>query len=47
VPTGSFGPAELMAAGAAVVLDSLADFPAWYAEFRAGRSQWQGATCDC
>jgi phosphoglycolate phosphatase len=34
VPTGSFGPAELTAAGAQAVLGSLADFPAWYAGFR-------------
>jgi phosphoglycolate phosphatase len=37
VPTGSFGPAELTEAGASVVLGSLAEFPAWYAGFRAGR----------
>jgi phosphoglycolate phosphatase len=36
VPTGSFGPAEMAAAGADVVLDSLAAFPAWYAGFRDG-----------
>lgn len=34
VPTGSFTPAQLTTAGAAVVLGSLADFPAWYAGFR-------------
>ena len=34
VPTGSFTAAELTAGGAAVVLGSLAGFPAWYAEFR-------------
>jgi phosphoglycolate phosphatase len=34
VPTGSFAPAELVAAGAQLVLDSLAEFPAWYAVFR-------------
>jgi phosphoglycolate phosphatase len=34
VPTGSFGRAELVEAGAQVVLDSLAEFPAWYAVFR-------------
>lgn len=34
VPTGSFSSAELLASGAAVVLGSLADFPAWYAGFR-------------
>jgi phosphoglycolate phosphatase len=38
VPTGSFRPAELAEAGASVVLGSLAEFPAWYAGFRAGRS---------
>jgi phosphoglycolate phosphatase len=31
VPTGSFGPAQLTAAGADVVLGSLLEFPAWYA----------------
>jgi len=36
VPTGSFTSAELMAAGAASVLPSLLEFPAWYADFRAG-----------
>jgi phosphoglycolate phosphatase len=34
VPTGSFGQAELTAAGAQLVLESLAEFPAWYAIFR-------------
>jgi phosphoglycolate phosphatase len=34
VPTGSFGKTELLDAGAHVVLDSLLDFPAWYAAFR-------------
>jgi phosphoglycolate phosphatase len=34
VPTGSFGRAELVAAGAQLVMDSLAEFPAWYAVFR-------------
>ncbi|MBO0824555.1 MAG: HAD family hydrolase [Actinobacteria bacterium] len=34
VPTGSFAPAELTAAGAQVVFGSLADFPLWYAGFR-------------
>jgi phosphoglycolate phosphatase len=34
VPTGSFTSEELRAAGAAVVLGSLADFPSWYADFR-------------
>jgi phosphoglycolate phosphatase len=37
VPTGSFGPADLTESGAWVVLESLADFPAWYAGFRSGR----------
>ena len=31
VPTGSFPPADLRAAGADVVLTSLHEFPAWYA----------------
>jgi phosphoglycolate phosphatase len=34
VPTGSFGPAELTAAGAEVVLGSLMEFPEWYAGLR-------------
>ncbi len=34
IPTGSFGRAELVEAGAQLVLDSLAEFPAWYAGFR-------------
>jgi phosphoglycolate phosphatase len=34
VPTGSFTSEELRAAGASVVLGSLADFPSWYAGFR-------------
>lgn len=34
VPTGSFSSAALVAAGAAVVLGSLAEFPPWYAGFR-------------
>src|SRR5215469_17685109 len=34
VPTGSFTSEDLRAAGAAVVLGSLADFPSWYAGFR-------------
>jgi phosphoglycolate phosphatase-like HAD superfamily hydrolase len=37
VPTGSFSPAELTAAGADVVLGSLAEFPSWYAGFRDDR----------
>lgn len=39
VPTGSFGPGELAAAGARVVLGSLTEFPAWYAGLRAGQSE--------
>jgi phosphoglycolate phosphatase len=34
VPTGSFGAAELTAAGADVVLNSLREFPSWYAGLR-------------
>jgi phosphoglycolate phosphatase len=34
VPTGSFSPAELVAAGAQVILGSLTEFPLWYAGFR-------------
>jgi phosphoglycolate phosphatase-like HAD superfamily hydrolase len=34
VPTGSFARTELLDAGAHVVLDSLLEFPAWYAAFR-------------
>ncbi len=34
VPTGSFTAGDLEAAGAAVVLASLLDFPPWYAGFR-------------
>jgi phosphoglycolate phosphatase len=34
VPTGSFSPAELVAAGAELVLGSLTEFPPWYAGFR-------------
>jgi phosphoglycolate phosphatase len=37
VTTGSFGAADLRAAGAEVVLDSLREFPPWYAAFRATR----------
>jgi phosphoglycolate phosphatase len=37
VPTGSFGRPELAGAGADVVLDSLLDFPEWYAGFRVGQ----------
>jgi phosphoglycolate phosphatase len=35
VPTGSFTSAELLAAGAEVVLLSLLEFPSWYRDFRA------------
>lgn len=38
VTTGSFSRAELAAAGAELVLGSLAEFPAWYAQFRAYRT---------
>lgn len=38
VPTGSFGPAELRAAGAVTVLPTLVEFPAWYAGFRGGQA---------
>jgi phosphoglycolate phosphatase len=34
VPTGSFGRADLLASGAAVVLESLTEFASWYAGFR-------------
>jgi len=34
VTTGSFGAAELVAAGAEVVLESLLEFPSWYAAAR-------------
>jgi phosphoglycolate phosphatase len=34
VPTGSFSAAELTAAGAEVILDSLLEFPPWYAACR-------------
>jgi phosphoglycolate phosphatase len=36
VTTGSFGAAELVAAGAEVVLESLLEFPSWYAAGRDG-----------
>jgi phosphoglycolate phosphatase len=36
VSTGSFSAADLLAAGAGVVLDSLLEFPSWYAALRAG-----------
>jgi phosphoglycolate phosphatase len=35
VATGSFTDADLLEAGAAVVLAALTEFPAWYAEYRA------------
>lgn len=35
IPTGSFSSNELLAAGAHAVLDSLEEFPAWYAAFAA------------
>ena len=34
VPTGSFSRAELLASGAAVVLESLTEFASWYSGFR-------------
>lgn len=34
VATGSFGRRELLEAGASVVLDSLGEFPSWYASWR-------------
>jgi len=34
VPTGSFSPADLLASGAAVVLESLTQFASWYSGFR-------------
>lgn len=43
VPTGSFTAEQLRAAGAAVVLGSLADFPPWYASFRDDLTQERGA----
>jgi phosphoglycolate phosphatase len=39
VPTGSFGPDQLLAAGAVVILDSLLEFPSWYAGFRGDLSE--------
>ena len=36
VATGSFSAADLTAAGAEVVLESLLDFPPWYAASRDG-----------
>ena len=40
VTTGSFGAADLLAAGADVVLDSLLEFPPWYAALRAALRAW-------
>jgi phosphoglycolate phosphatase len=37
VPTGSFDPSQLAAAGADVVLSSLLEFPSWYARLRSRR----------
>ena len=34
VTTGSFSAADLLAAGAELVLDSLLEFPSWYAALR-------------
>ena len=36
VPSGPFGPDELAAAGADVVLDSLVEFPDWFTAWLAG-----------
>ncbi|MGH3273299.1 MAG: HAD family hydrolase [Streptosporangiaceae bacterium] len=44
VPTGSFARTQLLAAGAHLVLDSLAEFPAWYAAFRAAGDPCAAAT---
>jgi phosphoglycolate phosphatase len=46
VPTGSFGRRDLTEAGASVVLGSLAEFPAWYAGFRASRASQAGRARD-
>jgi phosphoglycolate phosphatase len=43
VPTGSFTAAELWDSGAQVMLDSLLDFPAWYAGIRAHRGNEGGS----
>ena len=43
VPTGSFSSADLLASGAVVVLDTLADFPSWYAGFRDDLTGERGA----
>ncbi|HEY1639707.1 MAG TPA: HAD hydrolase-like protein [Streptosporangiaceae bacterium] len=42
VPTGSFSRNELLEAGAQAVLDSLTQFPAWYAGLRAGAARSGG-----
>jgi phosphoglycolate phosphatase-like HAD superfamily hydrolase len=47
VPTGSFGAGDLAEAGASVVLGSLAEFPAWYAGFRACHSSLAGRAGCC
>jgi hypothetical protein len=39
VTTGSFSAAELRAADADVTLESLAEFPSWYAGFRDHRGE--------
>jgi phosphoglycolate phosphatase len=43
VPTGSFTAAELRDSGGQVMLDSLLDFPAWYASIRAHRGNEGGS----
>jgi phosphoglycolate phosphatase len=42
VPTGSFSRNELLEAGAHAVLDSLTQFPEWYADLRAGAARSSG-----
>jgi phosphoglycolate phosphatase len=42
VPTGSFSKNELLEAGAHAVLDSLTQFPDWYAGLRAGAARGSG-----
>jgi phosphoglycolate phosphatase len=42
VPTGSFSKNELLEAGAHTVLDSLTQFPGWYAGLRAGAARGTG-----
>jgi phosphoglycolate phosphatase len=42
IPTGSFGRNELLGAGAQVVLDSLTQFPDWYAGARRGAARGSG-----